>query len=259
MSGAFRNLTPTCWVAQSSIFATNTGLFLAGGEAYLVDPGIAPAELDAIEAFVIAHGAVVRGILLTHAHWDHLLGPSRFPSATVIAHAAYGAVVRQHGADLQRQVMHWRSLPGGLEKPQPFTPPRPDLTFQQRLVVHLGTLSLIFLHAPGHSPDHCVVYEPSAGLLWAGDMLSDIEVPMPMGRFSDYLATLHALSELEVTVLVPGHGTPTDAPDVIRGRFAQDQAYLGAVRDCASRAVDRGASLVETLTGMRRGAVCSAG
>ena len=103
------------------------------------------------------------------------------------------------------------------------------------------------LHAPGHAPDHCAVYEPSAGLLWAGDMLSDLEVPMPMWRFSAYRATLRHLSELDVRILVPGHGTPTGDPDVISGRFSQDQAYLAAVQTCVSREVDRAASLAEVM------------
>ena len=43
----------------------------AGGAAFLVDPGVFDAPLlQAVES----NGLTVRAILITHAHWDHLIG-----------------------------------------------------------------------------------------------------------------------------------------------------------------------------------------
>ncbi len=241
-----RSLTPTCWVAQSATYATNSGILLAEAEAYLIDPGIGPAELDDIAAFVRDRGAVVRGILLTHAHWDHLLGPSRFPDAPVIAHAAYRPVIRAHAEDLQRQVARW-AADRSLSCLPTFVPPVPDITFSTKMIVQLGSHALWVIAAPGHAPDHTVVYVPVEGLLWAGDMLSDLEIPMVMDTFVAYRRTLRDLAGLRISALVPGHGTPTADPQEIHGRFVQDQAYLRAVQMCVSEAVTRGASLDETL------------
>ncbi|MCU0519604.1 MAG: MBL fold metallo-hydrolase [Anaerolineae bacterium] len=229
------------------MYTTNAGVFLDAGEAYLLDPGITPTELDAVATFVAAHGADVRGIVVTHAHWDHLLGPTRFPRARVFAAAGYAAVVSEHGDDLVRQVAAWRSADGqpGLDV---FVPPAPDVMFDDRICIHLGARSLRLMIARGHAPDHVVLYEPSAGLLWAGDMLSDVEIPMVMDTFSHYLQTLDRLSHLDVRVLVPGHGTVTDDAVEIRGRFERDQAYLAAMRECVAHAVADGASLIETVT-----------
>ncbi len=243
---SLRGYGSTCRVAQSEVFATNSGLFIAGDAAYLIDPGITPPELEAIAAFVMSRGATVRGIVLTHAHWDHLLGPERFPGVTVIAHRGYGDVIRRHRSDLQRQVDEWRRA-GAWSTCRDFTPPLPDLAFDGQLTLHLGSLSLAVLPAPGHAPDHCVVYDAAAGLLWAGDMLSDLEIPMVMDRFSTYRATLQRLAALDVRVLIPGHGTPTDDAREIRARFSQDLEYLDAVRTCVAEAMAHGQSLDETV------------
>ena len=251
MTVSFHQRTLTCWVSQSRVFATNSGIFISGSHAYLVDPGITSEELDATADFVASRGAQVRGIILTHAHWDHLLGPAVFPTATVIAHAAYTDVISSHDADLRRQVSGWQ-LANGVDAPRPFVPPWPDIAFDGCVIIHLGSLDLLIMSAPGHAQDHCVVYEPSAGLLWAGDMLSDTEIPMVMDTFGAYRQTLRTLVELEIADLVPGHGTPTDDQVTIRGRFEQDRAYLEAVRTCADRAVAEGASLAETVAGCNK-------
>lgn len=246
MLARIRSLTPMCWVAQSATYATNSGILVAGRDAYLIDPGVSLAELDGIAAFVSDRGAVVRGIVLTHAHWDHLLGPSYFLDTPVIAHVAYRSVVRAHADDLRRQVAHW-AADQGVPEPSAFAPPTPDVTFSTKMSVQLGAHALWVIAAPGHAPDHAVVYLPTEGLLWAGDMLSNLEIPMVMDTFAGYRRTLRDLAGLRIDALVPGHGTPTTDPHEIHGRFVQDQAYLRAVEGCAAEAYARGASLAEAV------------
>ena len=68
------------------------------------------------------------------------------------------------------------------------------------------------------------------GVLLAGDMLSDIELPLPFSP-DDLPAYLDALDRLapvvqRARVLVPGHGHPTDQPIA---RLDADRHYLAAV------------------------------
>jgi glyoxylase-like metal-dependent hydrolase (beta-lactamase superfamily II) len=65
-------------------------------------------------------------------------------------------------------------------------------------------------------------------VLLAGDMLSDIELPMPDDDNPDlvaYLAGLDSLADVvrRCAMLVPGHGTPTDRP---LARLDADRRYL---------------------------------
>lgn len=244
--GILRSLTSNCWVTQSCVFATNSSLFVSQAEGILVDPGIMPQELDALSAFIAANNIVLRGLILTHAHWDHLLGVTHFPGVPIFVHAAYHKVLRTHTDDLQRQVVHWQKE-ARIESSTPFMPPTPTCTFTEQVVLSIGAQQLQVIAAPGHAPDHCAIYEPKAGVLFAGDMLSDVEVPMVMDTFAAYQHTLQRLSVLDIRGLIPGHGRPTLNHAEIRGRFAQDQAYLSAVNVCAKQAVAQGALLDETV------------
>jgi hydroxyacylglutathione hydrolase len=245
MCALLQPLTPTCWISQSRVFATNNAIFASGGESIVVDPGITPSELSNLRDFVVSRAPVVRTLVLTHAHWDHLLGAMYFPGGCVLTHRAYTTVLHSHAQHVQQQVARWRQEEGIAEE-VPFLPPQPDHTFAQQVTASFGDHRVRVIAAPGHAPDHCVVYEAESGLLFAGDMLSDLEVPMVMDTFAAYRRTLLRLAALDVRVLVPGHGTPTAEASEIRTRFAQDATYLEAVSTCAMRAVARGASLSET-------------
>ena len=75
------------------------------------------------------------------------------------------------------------------------------------------------------------------GVLVAGDMLSDVLIPLldlndtadPIG---DYLAVLRLLEGAadDVDVLVPGHGSIGGA-DQVHARIDRDRAYVHALRD----------------------------
>lgn len=75
-------------------------------------------------------------------------------------------------------------------------------------------------------------------MLVAGDMLSDVLIPMldvqAADPIEDYLVglRLHEGVADDVDVLVPGHGSVGTA-DQVRARIDQDRAYVHAVRDGA--------------------------
>jgi glyoxylase-like metal-dependent hydrolase (beta-lactamase superfamily II) len=89
----------------------------------------------------------------------------------------------------------------------------------------------------GHAAGHAALLIEDRGVLVAGDMLSDVLVPMldrsgPADPIEDYLAALRLLEGVadEVEVLVPGHGS-IGGRDEVRARIDQDRAYVLALRD----------------------------
>lgn len=199
----------------------------------LVDPGVSGAEIAGLLAGLEDRGLDVVAVIHTHAHWDHLLWPTgltpeipRWASRTCIDTAV------RDSRDLREQA----ALDVG-------PPDAADLLSELTLVRALPTdggvpqaphLSVVEHH--GHSRGHlAVLHEPSATLC-AGDMLSDVEQPLPYGAgagdeewdVAAYLAGLDALQPLvhRASLVVPGHGNPgNDAPT----RMANDRAYLDAV------------------------------
>ena len=77
---------------------------------------------------------------------------------------------------------------------------------------------------------HTALFLPGCGVLVAGDMLSDVEIPLldlsaddPVG---DYERALALLESTGADVVVPGHGhVGTD----LGRRVAADRAYLSAL------------------------------
>jgi glyoxylase-like metal-dependent hydrolase (beta-lactamase superfamily II) len=238
--------TPELWVAQSDDFLTNSGAFLSGSQAVLVDPGVRATEIDAIAAFVREQHADVRRLVLTHSHWDHVLGPERFPWVPVIAQARFPEVAAQQAEAIVASIGKWEARLGQ-GRGQPFRVPVPDETFEDDGLLLLGTLSLRLLHVPGHAPDQLALYQAERGLLWASDLLSDVEIPLVADSLAAYEHTLARLAGLELRALVPGHGHPATGQAEIQARLAEDRAYLAELRARVQACVTRGVPLPETL------------
>jgi hydroxyacylglutathione hydrolase len=231
---------PGLWLAQSRFEQTNSGAFVCRGQACLIDPGVYPDEVAAWQRAVQAHGWTPHVLVLTHHHWDHILGPEGFPGVPVVAHAAYLASV---GGPEGAPEVECRLAQEGMTRSTPFAVPQPDETFEDSLSLHVGDRRLELLHAPGHAPDQLVVYDPSCATLWAADMLSDREIPFVSHNLAAYEGTLARLSALDLRQLIPGHGTPLAGVGEIRARLAADQAYLAELRARVERAVREGWSV----------------
>jgi len=86
-----------------------------------------------------------------------------------------------------------------------------------------------------HAVGHAAVLLADHGVLLAGDMLSDILLPIFDSRQSDqvgaYEAALDRLDEAarHVDVMVPGHGAVAEGPEVAV-RLVADRAYIDALR-----------------------------
>ena len=246
MSANLRQLTPGLAVLHSRAMSYNAGVFLRGGQALLVDPGLFPDEIDRIKAHIYAHGASPTYVVVTHSHWDHVLGPEYFPAVPVIQQQESLAVLAEFGTRIEHQVTEWERQ-AHVRRDMPFLAHEPDQTFADSLELPLGDRTIELLHAPGHAPEQLVVYDRAEATLWAADMLSDIEIPFVMHNLKAYQQTLDRLAQLEVTTLVPGHGQPARGQAEVRSRFDTDRAYLGELQRRVEAAVAARHNAADTI------------
>src|SRR5437773_8579012 len=87
-------IEPGILVFESSVCRMTSGLVLphpgaARSGALLIDPGVLPVEVERIAAACEASRVRAGLMVLTHSHWDHVAGSSRFPETHVVASVAF--------------------------------------------------------------------------------------------------------------------------------------------------------------------------
>ena len=220
-------VAPRVFVHTSRRELTTTTLVIAPGDAprqaLLVDPAWDPDELAGMSATLAAAEIVVTGGFSTHAHHDHLLW-----------HPGFGRAARWASPDTVRTAdRHRPEILAGL-----------DAGFPAELLALVGRVRpaeelpwtgrrIRMITHDGHEVGHTALYIDDARTLLAGDMLSDVELPIaerePLGPdpaepLDAYLEGLSALAPFaaRARMVVPGHGHPGREPG---SRVAADRRY----------------------------------
>ena len=211
------------WVRQSGWVWTNS-IVVRGEEGLIVvDPGIDGSELDQLADDLEVLGVPVVAGFSTHPHWDHLLWHARFGD---VPRYATAAAARAAGEARERaQAMAAESASGiPLELVALVTPLPPDG----------GPVPGEIIEHQAHAVGHAAVLLADRRVLLAGDMLSDVLIPLLDARRPDqvgaYETALDRLGEAvgHVDVLIPGHGAVARGPEVA-DRLAADRAYIDAL------------------------------
>ncbi|MGH3458815.1 MBL fold metallo-hydrolase [Aeromicrobium sp.] len=226
-------------VHQSELLLNNTAVVQGKAGVLVVDAGITGDEMTCLANDLRELGQPVVAGFATHPDWDHVLW-----------HAELGKVPRYgtaRCADFMRDVRSnadWKARAGEGLPPEIADEVPLDLF---GLIIGLpaetaqipwdGPQVRIIEH-PAHAPGHAALLIEERGVLVAGDMLSDVFIPM-LDDFNstndpveDYLVGLRLLEGVadDVDVVIPGHGSVGIA-DQVRARIDQDRAYVEALRD----------------------------
>ena len=189
-------------------FASNCYIISDGGEAVIIDPS-APAI--SIMRAVQAEQLKITAILLTHGHFDHMLGLETLRAANP------DAPVMIHADDAEMLSDPEKNASGLLAVPKEFTPPDKVLISGDTLKVGKKTISL--LHTPGHTKGS-VCYQ-IGNLLFTGDTL----MADGYGRCDLYggneermrytLIRFTTMNEKGSYMIYPGHGPAAKLSDAI--------------------------------------------
>ena len=206
-------VAPGVLVTTSRRYATTSTVVVHGNEALLVDPAWDPDELDAIADLLDERDLRVVAGVATHAHHDHVLWHPRFGTAPRYGSKRTVELPTEHRDDLVASLGD--GWPPELAAARGTFEPAPD-----RLTGWDEPIELV-VH-DGHAPGHTAVWLPARGVLLAGDMLSDVELPLPLAPddLPAYLGGLDVLAPYvaRAAVLVPGHGTSDRESPATAGR-----------------------------------------
>jgi len=223
--GRLNQVADGVWVRQSDWVWTNSTVVRGEDGLVLVDPGIHGSELNELADDVNGLGIRVVAGFSTHPHWDHLLWHSRFGEVPRYATAA-GA---KFADETREQQLEGPAEDGGSGIPLEL------IALVTPLPADGGGMPGEVIEHQAHAVGHAAILLADRRVLLAGDMLSDVLIPIFDPRQADqlgaYEAALDRLDEAagQVDVVVPGHGSVAQGPEVA-ARVAADRAYIDAVR-----------------------------
>jgi glyoxylase-like metal-dependent hydrolase (beta-lactamase superfamily II) len=173
----------------------------------------AGSNLDGIIEQAEALGAKkIDKILLTHIHSDHCGGAL--------------ALKKRSGAKIG---IH-RSRAGYLGGE--------DFQYDEGDGIAFDGGELKVLHTPGHESGHCCFYEPSDQVLFSGDHILGFGTSVirpPDGDMTHYLRSLERLLEINIGLILPGHGplvgkAEAKIKEYIDHRLMREQQVIQALR-----------------------------
>lgn len=170
-------------------------------ECFLVDPG---AYSDKVIAYIREHELKPQAILLTHGHFDHIMGLDG-----VLREFPIPVYAQEEEEILLKDASYNASVSYG-----------PAYTFsgasyiKDGQILELAGMTIRAIHTPGHTIGGCCYYIESEHVLFSGDTLFHDSVgrtDFPTGSQSQLVRSIweKLLGLPEETVVCPGHMSET--------------------------------------------------
>jgi glyoxylase-like metal-dependent hydrolase (beta-lactamase superfamily II) len=173
----------------------------------VIDPG---DNARAILKLITQQGLTIEKILLTHAHFDHVMAlepVQRATSAPFFMHPADLSILR----DAPNRVRLWLD-----SEIDPLPDPDGDLEHGQR--IQFGEQELEVRFTPGHAPGHVIFVHHTSRQLFGGDTLfhgsiGRYDVPLADGPTLFRSIRQQMFTLPDDYVVYPGHGAATTIGD----------------------------------------------
>lgn len=230
------------YVFTSEIYAQVTaGIILTKEGAVVVDTLPFPSETSEIVDFVEEHSlGIVRFVINTHSHADHIFGNYMFPEADIMAHRlCRRAMVRYAEEGLSEAQEQNPELSGVIIQ-------LPNIVFEDEITLRLGGKTIQLIHMPGHTADSIVAFVKEDRILFSGDSM----MPVPYvvwGDANQMIESLQSIRNMSLENIVQGHGEV-----LLRGEIGEtidsSVEYLATITECVMDAIQEGTSVQELIT-----------
>jgi len=268
----FEKIADGVYYASGGVGSNNV-VVVNDNDVLIVDTGTTPqAARNFLADIKTLTNKPVRYVVNTHFHYDHVDGNQIFgPDVQIIAHdyvrtaiSTFDVLNREPYVTsqkvnvplqidrLKQQIAAERdaskkaTLSTQLStteqafaqlKELKATPP--NTTYSSKLVLNRGgrEIDLLFL-GRGHTGGDTVVFLPKEKIVATGDLMESRLAYMGDAYFDEWVTTLEALKNLDVDIVLPGHGIPFRD----KGLITAYQAYLNDFVGQAGKLKAQGAS-----------------
>lgn len=206
-------MTETLWRGcNPSFVVTSAGVVV-------IDTPQLPTRAVQMRRDAEQHG-LIRYVINTEHHVDHVFGNFFFRGAgELVQQARLAELSMQPSPDLDPYSYAAEAVPMNDPDGAKLLPSRAefydaiwnaDITFGDRLTFRVGGHDFELLHTPGHTPGQTAVLCPQERVLFTGDTLFvGCQTWLMTSDVYMWLEALDQLADLDVDVVVPGHGSPT--------------------------------------------------
>lgn len=224
-------IAPGIFTVDHAVADGKNAIIFGPRGAWAVDAGTHAHEAQTMIDFIRARGYTADRLIYTHGHGDHALGSAPFAGAEVIAH-------RLMPVECRRLLPSLAARNGLSVEEQAARVVWPTLTFSEEVTIDTGDRHLRLFPTPGHSQDGVSILVEEDKLLIAGDAVVTGIVPAIGDGDSRVLEkTLHRLLQMEIDVLVPGHGEVVRGRTQVQDRLRWIAGYLRNVRVAVDRMI----------------------
>ncbi|MBI3741069.1 MAG: MBL fold metallo-hydrolase [Chloroflexi bacterium] len=194
-------VTENVYLFTSEMYAQVTASAIVTSEGTVVIDTL-PFPRETREMLDFLRGESKRGVryvVNTHHHADHVYGNYLFDEADIVASDKCRELMRKSG---EKNLAEAKAQTPDLEE---VVLRLPNLTFPEKMTLHLGERVLRLMPLPGHTLDGVGVYLEGDKILFSGDAV----MPIPYFFWGDRTVlqeTLRAIREMNLENIVQGHG-----------------------------------------------------
>lgn len=240
---------------------SHTFLIVTPGGNVVVDtsnPTVGPLHAEALKAI---SKAPVRYIVLTHAHFDHTGGISKWKEA-----GTHVIAQREHieFRNYDKRLNNFYAVRNEAQFRHPYerdeqwagnfgATPIADIFFDDKYEFAVGGVKFELYHTPGETPDHLTVWIPQFKAAFIGDNYgffgNDIPDPFPAlytlrgtkPRYAlDYIGSMTRALALKPEILLPSHGLPVRGAAEITRRLTKYRDAIEYVHDATVKGMNEG-------------------
>jgi glyoxylase-like metal-dependent hydrolase (beta-lactamase superfamily II) len=231
----------------------NSGVVGGDDAVMVIDAQATPAMAnDVIARVAQITDKPIKYVLLTHYHAVRALGASAFKGAEILASDATRGLIAERGReDMESEIARFPRLFRSAETIPGLS--WPTTTFPDQISVWLGRREVRVMHiGRGHTAGDVIAIVPDAGVVFSGDLVENRSACYGGdAHFTDWLATLDHLADLQAAALVPGRGAALTTPELVKDGIEMTGDFIATLYNSVQESVAKGRSLKDTFDFVR--------
>lgn len=231
----------------------NSGVIIGDDAVMVVDAQATPiTAADVISRVAKITDKPIKYLLLTHYHAARALGASAYRSVEILASDVTRGLLTERGKqDMDSEVARFPRLFRSAETIPSLT--WPTITFPDQISIWLGRREVRIMHiGRGHTAGDVIAVVPDAGVVFSGDLVEHKSACYcGDAHFTDWLATLDHLAELQANAMVPGRGAALPTPEMVRESIDLTSNFVSTLYGSVQDSVAKGRSLKDTFDFVR--------